>query len=141
MTHQRVIVVGLVHNHLGEVLICKMPPTRGVFPGQWGLPGGGLETGETLELALRRELREEIGIEITGIEPLFFTDGLYTKIFPDGNRQEIYMVFLVFNCLACSREITLNSEFETFAWVSSDSLKDFDLNIETRKTFQRAGYL
>ena len=42
----RVIVVGIVQNELGEYLICKMPQGRGVFPGQWGLPGGGIEEGE-----------------------------------------------------------------------------------------------
>ncbi len=112
MAQQRIIVVGVVYNQLGEILICKMPPTRGVFPGQWGLPGGGLEAGETLEMALRRELREEIGIEVTEIQPLFFTDGQYIKTFPGGDQQEIYMIFLVFCCLACSEEIKLNSEFE-----------------------------
>ena len=42
---RRVIVVGLIHNGRGEWLLCKMPAERGVFPGQWGLPGGGIEPG------------------------------------------------------------------------------------------------
>jgi nucleoside triphosphatase len=112
---QRLIVVGVVHNQQDDILLCKMPPKRGVFPDQWGLPGGGIEAGETIEVALRRELREEIGIEVTQIQPLFFTDGLYTKLFPDGDRQEIYMVFLIFACLAGGEQITLNSEFEAYA--------------------------
>jgi len=45
----RVIVVGIVQNELGEYLICKMPKGRGVFPDQWGLPGGGIEEGEMME--------------------------------------------------------------------------------------------
>ena len=44
---QRLIVVGLVWNKEGELLFCKMPPDRGVFPGQWEFPGGGIEAGET----------------------------------------------------------------------------------------------
>ena len=114
-----------------------MPPDRGVFPGQWGLPGGGIEAGETLEIALHRELREEIGVEVVDLQPLFFTDGLYTKTFPDGDRREIYMVFLVFGCLACSGEIKLNSEFETYEWVAESALNNYDLNVETR--FVRPG--
>jgi nucleoside triphosphatase len=137
MVQQRVIVVGLVHNQRGKFLISKMPTDRGVFPGQWGLPGGGIEAGETLEMALRRELREEIGIDVTNIQQLFFTDGQYVKTFPDGKQQEIYMIFLLFGCLACSEDLKLNSEFETYEWVAEKSLKNFDLNVETRKTFDR----
>ena len=49
---QRVIVCPVIQNN-GEYLLCKMAPDRGVFPGQWALPGGGIEPGETMETALR----------------------------------------------------------------------------------------
>ena len=60
----RTIVVGLVWNRQGDLLFCRMSPDRGVFPGQWGFPGGGIEPGERMEPALRRELREELGDEL-----------------------------------------------------------------------------
>ncbi len=134
---RRVIVVGLIHNASGEWLLCKMPADRGVFPGQWGLPGGGIEAGEDAETALRRELREEVGLEVSEIEPLFFTDGLYTKRFPNGAQRPIYMIFLVFICLAIGDAVTLNPEFERYAWVPQDLLMKYDLNIETVKVFHR----
>jgi nucleoside triphosphatase len=134
---RRVIVVGLIHNRRGEWLLCKMPAQRGVFPGQWGLPGGGIEPGEQAEDALRRELREEVGLEVSDIEPLLFTDGLYTKRFPGGEQRPIYMIFLVYKCRAAGEAVTLNPEFEQSAWVASASLGDYDLNIETVKTFTR----
>ncbi len=56
---RRIIAVGLVWNREGKLLFCRMQPDRGVFPGQWGFPGGGIETGERMTDALRRELREE----------------------------------------------------------------------------------
>jgi nucleoside triphosphatase len=138
---RRVIVVGLIHNRRGEWLLCKMPADRGVFPGQWGLPGGGIEPGEQAEDALRRELREEVGLEVSDIEPLFFTDGLYTKRFPGGEQRPIYMIFLVYKCRAAVETVTLNPEFEQSAWVASPSLDKYDLNIETVKTFTRMGLL
>jgi nucleoside triphosphatase len=133
----RLIVVGVVQNAQNEYLICKMPPRRGVFPDQWGLPGGGIEAGETAEAALRRELEEEIGVEISEIQPLFFTDGAYTKTFPDGGQQEFYMVFLLFSCQAESAHVQLNPEFEEYAWVKAENLSNYDLNFETLKTFRR----
>lgn len=78
---QRIIVVGLVQNRQGNLLVCKMPPNRGVFPNQWGLPGGGLESGETIEAGLKRELSEEIGIKVEQIKIAFFKDGQYEKPF------------------------------------------------------------
>lgn len=138
---RRVIVVGLIHNDRREWLLCRMPPDRGVFPGQWGIPGGGIEPGEDAENALRRELREEVGLEVSQVEPLLFTDGLYTKRFPDGTSRPIYMIFLVYKCLAAAGEVALNSEFEEYAWVPPDSLRGYDLNLETVKTFTRLGLL
>ena len=134
---RRVIVVGLIHNARGEWLLCKMPADRGVFPGQWGLPGGGLEAGEEAETALRRELREEVGLEVSEIEPLFFTDGLYTKRFSGGAARPIYMIFLVYKCRATSDAVTLNPEFEQYIWVAQGSLRNYDLNGETVKVFNR----
>lgn len=78
----RVIAVGVIRNSDGDYLLCRMPPDRGVFPGEWGLPGGGVEPGETLDQALRREIREELGLELQHVKPMFFTDGSYPKTFP-----------------------------------------------------------
>ena len=137
----RVIVVGVIQNAQGDYLVCKMPANRGVFPGQWGLPGGGIEEGETAEAALRRELREEVGLEVAHVLPLFFTEGRYRKIFPDGSQQEMYMIFLLYSCRATTGAVRLNPEFEDYRWVKASALRDYALNVETVKTFQRLGLL
>jgi len=138
LVQRRIIVVPLIHNDRGEYLLCKMPENRGVFPGQWGLPGGGIEEGERMEDALKREIREELGLQVTDIEPLFFTDGAFWKSFPDGSRREIYMIFLVFSCQSVGENVNLNEEFEDYAWVARNSLQDYDLNVATLKTFNKA---
>ena len=135
----RTIAVGLVFNQKGQLLICKMHPERGVFPGQWGFPGGGVEAGERMREALQRELLEEIGIEVTDIQPAFFKDAQYEKAFADGSRREMYMVFLIFRCRAASEDLVLNDEFIEYRWVTQQDLAEMELNCETRDTLERLG--
>ena len=135
----RTIVVGLVWNERRELLFCKMAPDRGVFPGQWGFPGGGIEPGEQMEEALRRELREEIGIAVDQIRPAFFKDGQYEKSFADGSKKPVYMIFLLFHCLARQEALTLNDEFCQYRWVAESELLGMEFNAETTDTLQRLG--
>ncbi|MBM7070152.1 NUDIX domain-containing protein [Actibacterium sp. 188UL27-1] len=49
----------------GQILMAKRADTRRAYPGRWSFPGGHVEAGETLHNALLREVREEIGVEVT----------------------------------------------------------------------------
>src|SRR5690242_19413642 len=84
---QRLIVVPIIRDVEGRVLLCHMPPDRGAFTRQWGLPGGGVEAGERIEEALRREIREETGMAMASCRPLFFKDDVLEKLYPDGRRE------------------------------------------------------
>jgi len=139
MTQFRLIVVAVIQNTHDEYLICRKPVTRGVFPGQWALPGGGIEPGERMLDALRREVQEEVGLAVHDVRPLFFKDGEHPKLFPDGSRQDIYMIFLLFACRAASAEVHLGEEFEQFAWVRGSELINYDLNVQTKDTFTQLG--
>src|SRR5262245_43761501 len=94
----RIIVVPIIRDAQDRILLCRMAADRGVFPGQWALPGGGVEAGESLQAALEREIREELGASLLAAEPLFFKDGVFEKTFADGTRRSIYMIFLLFEC-------------------------------------------
>ncbi|NPD05918.1 NUDIX domain-containing protein [Nocardioides sp. zg-1308] len=48
----------------GRVLLAHRRPDKHAYPGVWDLPGGVVEDGETELVALSRELREELGVEI-----------------------------------------------------------------------------
>ncbi|EIX1533283.1 nucleoside triphosphatase NudI [Cronobacter sakazakii] len=139
---QRIIVCPVIQNN-GEFLLCKMASDRGVFPGQWALPGGGMEPGETMETALRREIREELGdkLLITNVQPWAFRDDIRMKTYPDGTTEEIYMIYLIFDCISANRNITFNEEFQEIMWVSPEALKSIDLNEATRITFTQKGFI
>jgi 8-oxo-dGTP diphosphatase len=64
----------------GRVLIAKRPEGK-AMAGMWEFPGGKVEAGERPELALIRELKEELGIDVTEacLAPLTFASHAYEK--------------------------------------------------------------
>nr|WP_314420190.1 nucleoside triphosphatase NudI [uncultured Erwinia sp.] len=139
---QRTIVCPIIQNE-GEYLLCKMAADRGVFPGQWALSGGGMEPGETMEAALRREIQEELGneLKITEVRPWAFRDDIRTKTYADGSTEEIYMIYLIFDCISANRTISFNEEFQEVRWVAAEKIGELDLNEATRVTFSQKGLI
>lgn len=62
------VAVGVLIDAQGRFLLTTRPPGK-VYAGYWEFPGGKIEPGETVEQALRRELQEELGIEIGAALP------------------------------------------------------------------------
>lgn len=91
--HDMIETVGcgvLVENDKGQVLLQKRSDN-----GQWCVPGGGLEPIETFEEAAKRELREEVGIEVSDLE-LF---GIYSgqdRLITYPNQDVVYSLSVIF---------------------------------------------
>ncbi|MBL0422856.1 NUDIX domain-containing protein [Ramlibacter sp. AW1] len=62
------VAVGVLVRPDGRFLLTSRPPGK-VYAGYWEFPGGKLEAGESVEQALRRELREEIDVVIGAVQP------------------------------------------------------------------------
>jgi 8-oxo-dGTP diphosphatase len=81
-------VAGALVDKDGRVLIAERPEGK-IMPGYWEFPGGKIEKGETPEAALRRELREEVGIELGCMAPLSFISEA---------RKEYHVVVMLYVC-------------------------------------------
>jgi putative (di)nucleoside polyphosphate hydrolase len=75
-------VAGILRNREGKVLICE----RLNVPGAWQFPQGGVDPGETVEQALKRELWEEIGLEPADFR-IVEQRGGYRYLFSNGRRK------------------------------------------------------
>jgi len=67
------VAAAVVHNERGEILLAQRPPGK-VYAGYWEFPGGKIEPGESAVDALKRELHEELGIEIIAATPWLTRD-------------------------------------------------------------------
>ena len=63
------VACGVLVNASGEILIAQRPPGK-IAAGKWEFPGGKIEPGETTEVALARELDEELGVCVRQAAPL-----------------------------------------------------------------------
>jgi putative (di)nucleoside polyphosphate hydrolase len=75
-------VAGILRNREGKILICE----RFSIPGAWQFPQGGVDAGETVEQALKRELWEEISIDPGDFKIIQKRDG-YRYLFPNGRKR------------------------------------------------------
>jgi ADP-ribose pyrophosphatase YjhB (NUDIX family) len=92
----------------------------------WGIPGGFLSKGEQPEAALRRELREEIGIEVENVEMVL------VRTLPQPRQIEIY-----FRARAIGRPEPCSFEIKSAGWFSLDELPP-ELSRDQRRLIQRA---
>lgn len=84
------VAVGVILNAANEVLIAKRPPGK-FMPGLWEFPGGKLESGESAEVALHRELVEELAIDISDPEHFMTVEEDYAE----QNRHVRLHVYIV----------------------------------------------
>lgn len=102
-------VGGCIFNDEGKVLLQKRQD-RNV----WGFPGGALELGESVEEALKREVLEETGLEVT-LNKLLGIYSKYEDYYPNGDEAQTITFFFELSIkggkLSCSNEETLELKY------------------------------
>ena len=74
------VAVGILQRPDGQVLFAQRPPGK-AYAGYWEFPGGKIEPGESDYAALVRELREELGVEVTGATAWLLQRHVYPHAF------------------------------------------------------------
>lgn len=114
--------VGAVIKRKNSILLIK----RGKEPGKgnWSIPGGLVELGETVTEAVKREVKEETGLEVE-IDHLL---DVVTSIIKDDNRKVKYHYVLIdYLVYPKEGELCLSSDASDVRWVKIEELEQYGL--------------
>jgi 8-oxo-dGTP diphosphatase len=111
----QIVIAGIIEKD-GHILIGKRKQGRR-FAGNWEFPGGSLEKGETHEQCLRRELREELAIEVEVGDLICISEYSYTA--------EWTIKLIAYGATVISGVFNLN-DHEEIRWVKPEDLTNYD---------------
>ena len=119
-------VGALIFNARNEVLLIRTHK----WSDKWGIPGGKIKRGEKAVAALRRELREETGLNITDIRFVLVQDCISSKEF----YRNAHFVLLNYTCRATARnpQVVLNEEAQAYQWLPLAQARKLKLNKPTQ---------
>jgi len=139
---QPMIGVGGVMIENGRTLLIRRasPPLKG----EWSIPGGLLEVGETLEQGVTRELAEETGLHVRVLELV----EVFERIFPappnedgtpgDAAHPQYHFVILDYLCEICGGTLSAGSDALEFAWAREEELAKFNVTVAVTRVLKRA---
>jgi A/G-specific adenine glycosylase len=119
------VTAGVIQND-GKFLITLRPPS-GLLGGLWEFPGGKQENGESLDACLRREIREELGIEIDVGDEFMTVNHAYSHF---------KITLHVFACRYDGGKIRLNG-CDDFQWITVRDLDRFAFPAADRRVIRR----
>ena len=123
-------VGALIFNQEGKALLVKSNKWRD----KYCVPGGHIELGETMEDALRREIKEETGLDIYDVEFAMMQEFIFDEAF----YEQRHFIFLDFVCKtdADENQVVLNFESQEFVWVSLEEALELPIEPYTRRLIE-----
>jgi 8-oxo-dGTP diphosphatase len=116
-----IVGVGGVVVRDGKAVIIKR--ANEPYKGQWSIPGGRLELGESLVDAVRRELREETGLDVQ-VGPLI---DVFERILRDDDGVRYHFVIVDYLCTCIGGSLCAGDDAADAMWVASDDLATYDI--------------
>ena len=125
--------VGAVIVDAGRVLLVRRRTEP--LAGQWSLPGGAVELGETLEGCVAREMAEETGL-VVAVGPVI---EVFDRITHDAEgRVQFHYVLVDYLCWPVAGEVQAGSDADAAAFVEPSGLAAYGLTRHAMEVIERA---
>ena len=117
---------------------------RGSEPlrGQWSIPGGTLELGESLQAGVARELLEETGLEVRVLDLIEVFDRIFAEANDGGGgspqRPRFHYVIIDYLCERISGEARPGGDVTDVAYAAEEELPKFQLTVAATRVLRRA---
>jgi len=118
-------VGALIVNEKEEILLVRSY--------KWGtrytVPGGHIELGERSEMAVKREIKEEVGLDVEPVKLLLVQEAVY----PEDYIKHEHYIFLDYLCRTNSSRVTLDGkEIQEYVWTTPSDAVQLNLESFTR---------
>jgi ADP-ribose pyrophosphatase YjhB (NUDIX family) len=126
-----IVGVGAVVVQDGKAVIVKRrhDPRKG----EWSLPGGRVELGETLIEATRREIKEETGLEVE-VGPIV---EVFDRVHRSEGRVRYHFVIIDYLCTCVGGLLCAGDDAEDVAWVTAEEVDDYGVNEHAARVLRR----
>lgn len=123
-------VGALVLHESGQILLVRSYKWKNLL----SVPGGHIEVGERSEDAVRREVKEEVGLDVEPVKLLLIQQAIYPKNF----TLHKHFIFLDYLCVSKSKEVKIdNREIQGYLWIEPQEALNEDLEEYTRNLINR----
>ena len=112
------VVNAIIKNSQNKFLVIKRKD-EGIHPNKWAFPGGIIEEGEDLEQALKREIKEEVGLEVKKIIKKI-SEYNYQREDNSKTKGECFLIETE------NSDVKINNEVQDFKWVSFEEFEELD---------------
>ncbi len=123
-------VGALIRNQEGKLLLV----TSHKWFDKLTIPGGHIELGETMEEAVRREVKEEVGLNVRVVRHLLTQEAIFTPEF----WKRKHFIFFDFLCESSINQVHVdNRELQDYLWVEPDEALGLNLESFTRRILEK----
>ncbi len=125
-----IVGVGAIIVRDGNILLEK----RGREPakGRWSIPGGVVELGERLKVAVVRETKEETGLDVEVVDLVGVVDQID---FDDSSKVKYHFVIVDFHVKVLGGTLQADSDADELRWVPLAMVEGYDLTASFRRFF------
>lgn len=129
---QPIIVTAAIIKKDNLYLLAKRPNDGRHNQDRWEFPGGKIEYGEEPRTCLKREIKEELGIDIE-VKNIFDYSSF---IYKDQNNEDKHILILAFECVALTKNIKLH-DIEDFIWATPNEFDKLDITEADLKLIEK----